>query len=189
MKEKLKELRINITVAALISIIIGLLLLIFPAQSISTIGKVIAIFIILAGLAVVGQMVMSGMNVMGIVVGAVIAIIGFWIFLSPAAILTIIPIAIGVMLVVHGVQDLSMAIETANAKADRAWISFILAVINIVLGFVCIANAFGFVNLAFRIIGIMLIYDGLVDLGIVHKVRKSTKGVVDSTITHEEDIF
>lgn len=190
MKEKIKALRLNVTISAVLNIVIGVLFIVFPAESIIAIGRVIAVIVILAGIAVVvAQMVEFGSNVMGVVVGAVISIIGIWMFITPAAIMTIIPIAIGVILVVHGIQDMSMAVEGARAHATRAWLPFVLAGINILLGFVCILNAFGFVSFAFVIIGIMLIWDGLTDLGIVHKVNKATNGVVDSTIISEEDIF
>ena len=56
------------------------------------------------------------------------------------------------------------------------------------LGVVCIMAAFKLVTVAVQAIGIMLIYDGIADFGIVHKVRKATGSVVDGTITREEDI-
>ena len=190
MKEKLKELRINVTLSAVLSVIIGILLLVYPESSIAAIGKIIAIIVIIAGVAtLIGQFFEFGMNVMGMIVGGVIVVIGIWMFAKPEALIMIIPIAIGVLLVVHGLQDLMMAIEGAKAKAERAWLPFVFAALNVLLGLVCIANAFGLISFAFRIIGLMLIFDGLTDLGIVHKVRKATKDVVDSTIVSEEDIF
>ena len=189
MKEKIKGLRLNITLSAIISVVIGLLLLIYPAESLNTIGKVIAGIIILAGIfIIVGQILESGFNAMGIVVGGVLAIIGLWIFMSPGSIVSIIPIAIGVLLVVHGLQDLGLAIEGVRAHAPRGWLSFVYAIINIALGAVCIAGAFNVVKLATRIIGLMLIYDGITDICMVHKVRKATSSIVDTTIISEEDI-
>jgi hypothetical protein len=189
MKEKIKSLRLNITISALISVIIGIMLLIFPEKSLITISRVIACIIILAGVSVIiSQVYEFGMNALGIVVGAILAIIGVWIFRAPGSIVSIIPIAIGVILVVHGVQDLGMSIEATKARAPRTWIGFIIAVLNIALGIVCIAAAFKVVAVTVQIIGLMLIYDGLTDFGIVHKVRKATGSVVDGTITREEDL-
>jgi len=189
MKEKFKELKLNITISAIISIVIGVLLLVFPEKSLITISRVIACIIVLSGLSIiVSQIFEYGLNGLGIVVGGVLAIIGIWIFRAPDAIVSIIPIAIGVILVVHGVQDLGLALEGLKAKADRAWLPFIFATLNILLGIVCIAAAFKVVAITVQIIGIMLIYDGLTDFGIVHKVRKATGSIVDGKITHEEDI-
>ncbi len=190
MKEKIKQMRLNITLSAVISVVIGLLLLIYPEQSISAIGKVIALIIIFAGaVMIISQIVDFGNNILGIIVGGIIALIGIWIYASPQAVLTIIPIVIGVMMVVHGVQDLSLALEGSKANASHAWIAYVLAAINIILGFLCIGKAFGLVSLVFRLIGIMLIYDGITDVGIVHGVKKANRDVVDSTIVSEEDVF
>lgn len=190
MKEKLKQLRINVTISALISIVIGALLIIYPDQVITAMGRVVAVIIILAGVFfIISQIFEFGLNALGIVVGAVLAIIGVWIFASPTAVLTIIPIAIGVILVVHGVQDLSMAIEGSRAHMPHPWIAYIIAALNIILGLLCVSNAFGLVDIALRLIGIMLVYDGITDIGIVHGVRKATGGIVDSVIIDEEDIL
>ncbi len=190
MKEKIKQMRLNITLSAVISVVIGILLLVYPEQSISAIGKVIALIIVFAGaVMIISQVVDFGTNVLGIIVGAVIALIGIWIYASPQAVLTIIPIVIGVMMVVHGVQDLSMAFEGSKAHASKAWLAYVLAAINIVLGFLCIGKAFGLVSLVFRFIGLMLIYDGITDIGIVHGVKKASRDIVDSTIVSEEDII
>ena len=190
MVEKLKKIKLNVTLSAVLTAIIGVLLLIYPTESIATIGKLIAVFVILTGIVMlISQFFEFGMNIMGMIVGGVVAVIGIWMFASPTAIMTIIPIAIGVMICVHGIQDLTMAIEGAKAKASRPWIPFLFAAINILLGLVCIAHAFGLVSVAFRIIGIMLIWDGVSDIFIVRKVTKATKDIVDSVITEEEDIF
>ena len=188
MKEKIKGLRLNITISGIISVIIGILLLIYPTESHTTISKGIAAIIVLAGICIIlSQIFENGFNAMGIVVGGVLAVIGIWIFLAPGSIVSIIPIAIGVLLVVHGLQDLGLAIEAVKVKAPRAWLTFIIAIVNILLGAVCVADAFKIVNLATRIIGAMLIYDGITDIFTVHKVNKAAK-IIDVDILREEDV-
>ncbi len=190
MKEKIKEFRLNITIPAIFTVAVGILLLVFPVESLATISKVIAAIIILSGIfIVISQIFERGLNNgLGIAVGAIVAVIGIWLFNDSGKIISIIPIAIGVILVIHGVQDLGMAIEAARAKATGFWVSFILAAINIIFGIICIGAAFQVVSLATQLIGIMLIWDGITDFGIVHSVRKATGSVVDGTITKEEDI-
>ena len=50
MKEKIKQFRLNITVPALFTLVIGVLLLLFPTESLSAISKGIAVIIILCGI-------------------------------------------------------------------------------------------------------------------------------------------
>ena len=168
MKDKIKEFRLNITIPAIFTIIIGVLLMVFPDPSINAISKVIAAIIVLSGvIIVINQIIEKGFDGLGVAVGVILAIIGIWLFLDSGKIARIIPIAIGVILVIHGVQDLGLAIEGAKLHANRAWLSFLLAILNIALGIVCIADAFQIVSLATRLIGAMLVWDGLVDFGIV----------------------
>ena len=188
MKEKIKGLRLNITISGIFSIVIGILLLVYPTESLNTISKVLAGIIILAGVfVIISQILENGFNAMGIAVGGVLTLIGVWIFLVPGRIVSIIPIAIGVLLVVHGLQDLGLAIEAIKTKAPRPWLTFIVAIVNILLGAVCIADAFHIVEIATRLIGLMLIYDGITDIFAVHKVNKAAK-IIDAAILSEEDI-
>ncbi|WP_294238421.1 HdeD family acid-resistance protein [Pseudobutyrivibrio sp.] len=190
MKEKIKGLRLNITISAVISIIIGMLLMIFPTETTEILSRIIAGIIILAGVAIIiSQIFENSKNVMGIVVGAILAILGIWMFMSPQGniFINIIPIAIGVILVVHGVQDLGMAFEVLKTKQGGSLLLFIGAIVNIVLGLLCIAMAFDIITTIVWLIGLMMVFDGVTDIFFVHKVRKSTSAViVDSTIVEEE---
>ncbi|MDC7278622.1 MULTISPECIES: HdeD family acid-resistance protein [Pseudobutyrivibrio] len=189
MKEKIKGLRLNITISGIISVVIGILLLVYPTESLTTISRVIAAIVILSGIfVIISQVFEKGFNAMGIAVGGVLAIIGLWIFLAPGSIVSIIPIAIGVLLVVHGLQDLGLAIEAIKTKAPRPWLTFIIAIVTILLGAVCIANAFHLVEIATRLIGLMLIYDGVTDVFTVHKVNKAEK-IIDVELLREEDVI
>ncbi|SDH26517.1 Uncharacterized membrane protein HdeD, DUF308 family [Pseudobutyrivibrio sp. 49] len=188
MKEKIKGLRLNITISGIISIVIGVLLLIYPTESLTTISRVIAAIVILSGIfVIISQIFDKGFNAMGIAVGGVLAVIGIWIFLAPGSIVSIIPIAIGVLLVVHGLQDLGLAAQAIKTKAPRPWLTFIIAAVTILLGVACIADAFKFIAIATRLIGIMLIYDGITDVFTVHKVNKAEK-IIDVEVLREEDV-
>lgn len=189
MKDKIREFRLNITIPALLTMVIGVLLAVFPAESLMAFSKIIAVIIILSGIfIIINQILERGISTVGIAVGIILAIIGIWLFNDSGKIIQIIPIAIGVILVIHGVQDLGLAIEATKAHARSPWIAFLIAALNILLGIICIGAAFKIVSLATRIIGIMLIWDGLTDFGIVHTVRKASGSIIDGTITREEDI-
>jgi uncharacterized membrane protein HdeD (DUF308 family) len=189
MKDKIKSLRLNITVPAIVSIIIGILLIVFPEPVLITFGKVIAGIIIFSGvLIVVNQIFEKGFDGLGIAVGVILALVGVMLFKDAGQIVKVIPIAIGVIMVVHGLQDLQLAVEGFKAHASLRFLPFIIAAINILLGLYCIYAAFKVAEGIVILLGIMLIFDGITDIGIVHSVRKATKDVVDGTIIDEEDI-
>ena len=186
MMDKLKSIKIDVTLAAVLSVV---LLVIWPATVITVLARVIAIILMVSGIvSLIPRLMDEVKSYTSIIVSLLITLIGLWMFLSPQAVASIIPIAIGVLLVVHGVQDLSLALEGKKTKAHNWWSIPLMAILNIVLGVLCICNAFGLVKLGMILIGIMLIYDGLSDMFIVHKVNKASKEFVDSTILHEENL-
>lgn len=189
MMDKLKSIKIDVTLAAVLSVVLGVLLVIWPATVITVLARVIAIILMVSGIvSLIPRLMDEVKSYTSIIVSLLITLIGLWMFLSPQAVASIIPIAIGVLLVVHGVQDLSLALEGKKTKAHNWWSIPLMALLNIVLGVLCICNAVGLVKLGMILIGIMLIYDGLSDMFIVHKVNKASKEFVDSTILHEENL-
>ncbi len=190
MKEKLKNMKIDVTLSAVLSIAIGVLFVFWPAQVTILFARVLAVILIDAGaINFISKLITPTGKYMGMVVSLVIALIGVWIFVSPTIVAQIIPIAIGVLLVVHGVQDVALALEAKANQANNWWSILLMAALNLICGVICICNAFGLVVIGMIVIGIMMIYDGLSDMFIVHKVTRAAKDVVvDSQILHEEDV-
>lgn len=189
MIEKLKTMRMDVTMSALLSVIIGVLLVVCPAQVIVVFARIIAVILMVSGGAFCVMSLMQTIrSVFGLLVGGIVCLIGLWIFVSPTTVAQIVPIGIGVLLVVHGIQDFSMAVEIKKNGGDYWWATLLAAAVNIIFGIVCVCNAFGLVELVLTVVGLMMIYDGVSDLFIVHKVNKSAKAVVDSTILSEETV-
>ena len=162
MFEKLRELKLNITMSAVLMVVLGIVLLFWPATVSVLIGKLVGLLLI--------------------VIGAIQLI-----FVNPKIVVSVIPIIFGILLVVHGVQDIAMAFEGRAFQVARWGVMLALGIVNILLGLICIACAFGIVNMIFAVMGIMLIYDGVTDMLIVHRVNKASR-YVDSEILREEDI-
>lgn len=190
MKEKMKAIKLDVTLSAVLSIIIGILFVFWSENVTLTMAKILAIILIAVGVInLISQLMNPVGKYMGLAVSAVIILIGLWIFLKPTIVASLIPIIIGVLLVVHGVQDVALAMEAKANQAPKWWSILLIALLNILFGIYCICNAFGIAKLAIIVIGIMMIYDGLSDMFVVRKVTKSAKDiVVDSEIVHEEDM-
>ena len=109
------------------------------------------------------------------VLGLIVLLIGIWIFLRPESIVSLIPIVIGVILCVHGIQDLKLAVETKRNGYGKWWSMLIIAAVSLVFGVLCIVNAFGMVMLALQFIGIALIYDGISDLWVANRAVHAAK--------------
>ena len=87
MKQKIKDLRLNITFSAIVSIVIGILLLAFPDKSLVTISRVISSVIIISGVSIIiSQIAVSKKNYLGVTVGFMLALVGVWMFTEPGGI-------------------------------------------------------------------------------------------------------
>ena len=175
--------------SALFSIVMGVILVAWPETTLDIICKAIAIILIVMGAAELvsyfwNKITYSLSGILGLVLGIVAGyfkdrlpdrLIGIWIFVKPQSVLSLIPIVIGVILAVHGVQDLKVAFDTKRNGYTKWWSMLLMAIISLALGIICIVNAFGMVTLTMQIIGIALVYDGISDIWIVYKASKVAK--------------
>lgn len=64
----------------------------------------------------------------------------------------------------------------AKNGSSSGWIScLVLAIVNLVIGVLLIVKAFEAAQIAFKLIGIALVYDGISDLWIVSRAAKAAK--------------
>lgn len=176
MKGILKKIKADVVLSAVLCIILGFILLLFTEQATSLFCKALAIILIIMG---AGHIVTWFMNQMGsnlrLIAGIIILLLGVWIFVNPRIIINLIPAIIGAILVLHGIADLRYAMDTKRGS-DAAWIPcIVLAVISLVVGILLIVKAFEAAQIAFKLIGIALIYDGISDLFIISRAMKAAK--------------
>ena len=190
MLNKIKNLRLHVTFSALLSIIVGAILIVVNTEAIISVARVIAVILVLIGaMTIISSITVTRQGFLGIAIGILVGVMGLWIFSNPDAALKFIPIVLGVILAIHGLQDLFMAIEIQRASGRGIMLALIGGLINIALGVFCIMNAFGIAKFTIVIIGIMLVVEGVMDCFVVRSVRRATNGVVaDTQIVSEEDI-
>lgn len=174
MKDTLKKIKADVILSALVCVALGVVLLIWPSETIDIFCKVLA-----AGLVIIGVMNIvnyfrnRSMHPFGGVLGVIVVIVGVWVFVRPESLVSLVPIVIGVILCVHGIQDVKLALETKENGYEKWWSMLIIAAISILFGGLCIVKAFGVVTLALQFIGIGLIYDGISDLWIASRAIKA----------------
>lgn len=176
MKDFFKRVKADAIMSAVLCIALGVVLIAWPGETINIVCKVLAAgLIILGGVELFSYITNRNGYMFTGILGLIVLIVGVWIFLKPSSIVSLVPIVIGVILAVHGVQDVKMALESKNGGYDRWWIMLIIAIISIAFGVLCIVNAFGMVKLAMQFVGAALIYDGISDLWVVTKTVRTVK--------------
>lgn len=174
MREFLKTLRAQVMVSALFSILLGLAFIIWPLKITSIICRVMALLILVMG---AGQLIRYSnhrKSVSGIA-GILEVLIGLWIFVKPVYIVELIPVIIGIILLIHGIQDASMAMESKNSGSTNWWFGMLCAVLNIVFAVILICDSVGVVQVGMMFIGFILLYDGLSDLIVAIRVNQKIK--------------
>ncbi len=186
MADFFKGLRANYTVSAVLCVLLGLVLLIWPgatARILCTLlgGVLLAygVIQILLYLANRDRTVLSqGMLVFGIV----LAVIGLWIMMSPGMIIMAVPTIVGILIVIHGVHNVVQALTLQKEGYERWWLALLFAVLTIGFGGFLIWNSFEVVETIVRLIGIFLIYDGASDIWILSRlftVKKKKETIID----------
>ncbi len=182
----LKGTRLHITFGAVASIVMGIMFLCWADDIGMLLARILGFIVLLIG----GTQFMSRLfgkenRASGMLIGGLIAIIGFWVIVNPDRAVGIIPMVIGMILVVYGIQVFSLAFIGRSARMTQWKGVLIMGVLDIVLGIICIVYAFQIGVLPYRIMGIMMIYNGVSSILIVHKVNRAEKDIVDSRIIRE----
>lgn len=186
MADFFKGIKANYTISAILCVVLGLVLLIWPGTTTQLICKLLGAVLFAYGAVQVvlylfnrdRTMLSQGMLVLGIV----FAVIGSFILLKPETIIMAVPVIVGVLIVLHGLHNVAQAIGLKKENYDNWWVAFLLGVLTAALGGVLIYNPFTVVDTIVRMIGLFLIYDGLSDAWIlsrVFKVKRSSQKIVD----------
>lgn len=177
----LKRLKTNIIISAILCVVLGIVLVVWPDLSMKIVCIAVGAVLLIGGgvrLAVYfstrdGSMYAQANLIMGIV----LAVVGIWILLKPDKVLAIIPIIVGIVIVLHGINDLQQAVTLYKDKYDKWWVALILGLLTIGFGVLLICKPFEALDTVVMLIGTFLIYDGLSDIWIVSRIYRTAKAL------------
>lgn len=189
-----KGLKVNYTASALICVVLGLILLIWPGTTTQIVCMLLGVVLLAYGVLQIGiylltkerNIISQGMLLLGII----FSVIGVWILLKPEMIIMAVPVIVGVLIVVHAIHNITQALSLKRDGYERWWVAFVLGIVTAAFGLVLIFKPFSVVDTVVRLIGIFLIYDGLSDMWIISRVFKAKKDaekIVDATFVDIED--
>lgn len=163
-------------VSALIFLILGLLLIIFPDQSVAVICYLIAAALILDGLRHVicyfrGQLseALSGYD---LALGGCEILLGLFALIRPATMLSLLPIFLGVALVVSGVIRLQRAFDLKRGGYGAWKTVLILGAVVAFLGLLMLINPFKTAKVLLVFLGISLVINAICMLWTAWCIRK-----------------
>ncbi|MCM1243968.1 MAG: DUF308 domain-containing protein [Roseburia sp.] len=172
----MKKIKTNVIASALLCIALGIVLVIWPDMSIQITCMAIGIVLILNGISRLINFIFkrdgSLFSQMNLVMGIIITVIGIWIILQPEKVIAMIPILVGIIIIIHGVNNLQQAVNLCQSHYDKWWVALILGLLTIAFGILLICNPFGAIETLVMFIGLFLIYDGVSDIWIVSRMSR-----------------
>lgn len=179
METILKKIRANVLISALLCIALGIVLVVWPGMSVKIVCRAIGAVLVINGLIRLLNFVFrkdgSLFSQMNLILGVVIALIGIWIFSRPDTIIALVPILVGVIIVIHGINNLEQAVSLFQSKYDKWWVALVLGLITVGFGVLLIFRPFEAVDTLIMFIGLFLIYDGVSDIWIISRVSRTAK--------------
>lgn len=180
-KRDLKIMKRNKVISALIYVALGVVLLAWPAETLTSVSKIIALILAFGGAVAVVMYFVNGtkglFSYAGLTGGVIVAVIGMWLFYHSDFLVSLIPTIVGFMLIISGLVNLSEAFQIKKEHGEGVLMSVILAAITILLGVIIFAFQMQFASLVTRLMGIALVYDGVSDLLIISKITGVVKTV------------
>jgi len=187
MKRLLSSIIKGSIISSIALVALGILLIFKSEVTIITISYIIgAVLIAMGVLTELNYLKENKENLakgdLDIVYGVVCAILGIIIIKNPEAIASIIPLAVGVIIVANSVVKLQYSLELRKEKNDL-WIStLILSIVMVICGIVLIFNPFTGAVLFTRIVGIFILIYAILDLVSTFFIKKTLEKIHDSIL-------
>lgn len=156
----------DIKITSILYVIFGLIMLLLPGVIIDSFGLVIGAFCLFIGVSQIYAYNISNYNVsknVNLVLGIVLILFGIYIFINPKFVTSIIPIIVGVLIIVNAFGKLSQLVLIKKSGFDINNINLIINIVFLILGCILIFNPLKSIELLLRIVGIILLIDGLYD--------------------------
>lgn len=197
----LKEMKWNMLMSAALYVVLGLILLIFPATTARTICYMVAGIAIVTGL--VNLVVYFTRNITrnyyrnDFVTGLLLMVLGIFVIYKVDLVIALVPFIIGLCIIVSGLFKLQGALDVQRMGGNAALILGV-AVVNVVIGILMMINPFESALLLYRLLGAGLLFSGMTDLastlylsskmhGYMMKLSEADEAIKVTEISPEEE--
>lgn len=176
--------------AALITMVLGLVLIFWPDRSIRFLCSMLGALLLITGIVyILGWFARrrEGFPAFALIPGVILAGIGLWLLAIPQSVVALIQYIFAAVILFHGVLDLQSALALLKMRIRRSWVELLLALATVGLAVVIFLNPFGTVETLVMLIGWVLVFDGGSDLWIILRVSRAVKQNIIETEGRELD--
>lgn len=172
-----KQIKWNSWVNLISLLIIGLLLLIFPIESLNIACYLLASMLMLAGIAYIAKIVKkktfeTNEDLITIILSIVAIVISITIFVDPTWIIRIINIIIGLFIIINSVLNILSILKFKKNRTKSWYVFLVTTILILILGIVIVVDPEFLAKIIIRFEGATLIVNVLLTMIITHKVKK-----------------
>lgn len=176
---KIKGIKRELVIVSFALMMLGMLMIIFPAMSgillCKGIGVALCIWGALRLMAYYKVMKNEILGSFGLVQGVILLGFGIFFVMKPQAIAIFITTAIAIVIIVDGVLKLQYAVDFHNMNVDKWWVELLAALIMVGLGIVALVNPFSTMNTLMVFMGVVLVIEGAWDLAAIMRISAAAK--------------
>lgn len=187
MKSILRQQRSSSIIAALITMGLGLVLVLWPDHTVELICTLLGASLLLIGVFyVLGWFARRKQGLspaIALIPGVILGGLGVWLMVSPQSVVSLVQYVFGALIIFHGIVDLQSAVALIRQKAPRWWVELALGAVTLALGALILINPFGTFATLVALIGWVLIFDGGSDLWIIYRLSKAMEhadGIIET---------
>ena len=176
MKGRLEWLTGGGTLVSIIMVIFGCILLLWPGRTLELAARVVGVGLLVGGvlLAVSWYRQRRRDRIGAVTLAESIAAVaaGILLLVAPNAVVSLVPIIIGVLIAVNGLVNLTQALELRRTSYTRWQWPLAMAILTVLLGVLVVLNPLKPIKWALMLIGAVLIYNGATNLFIGSRYKK-----------------
>ena len=177
MKEELKKYTLGLIILFIAAIIIGVFMVMYPDISLTTLGVIVALFMIFNGILLILidiKMWSYSIPFDGLLQGILRIILGVLLFQNPDTLSVYIGIVLGIWIIISGFGSIKLA--WSLRKTEAPWVlMMILGILNILVGAAVLYSPV-LASMAFTTsVGIVLIVHAIINIVYIIELRKNFK--------------
>lgn len=150
---------------AVISLLLGIVMVIYPEKTISVICYIIAGAILIYGIIDIVSYFTAksyeGAFSLSLIKGIIASVIGIVIFIKPQYLITFIPIVMGILLIIDGITSIQKSVFLKNNNIYFWHVSMIESIITFALGVFVLVKPFDVERAIIICLGIAFIWYGI----------------------------
>lgn len=185
----LKQLKWNLILMALGFIALGLVLIIWPAETLKTSCYILAVILIAIGVVSLISYMRKDINRLvyryDLVVGVSAVLGGVLVIIKAEQLMELIPVVLGFLVTISGILKIQNSIDMFRLGHGTWHIAFALAVINIAFGVILLINPFAW-EVFIACIGVALCYSGVTDLYMTIAISIRLRSIQTELAVREE---